>query len=353
MTGQQLCRYLAHITDTQGSEQTGKRGMLSPLNGSQRIIRRLFPPAGKTCKIFTPQAKDIGNIGDKTCLHQLLHVPVAKAFDIEPGFTGKVDQALHPLGRTVRINTTGDGLARRPVQRMRTDRAGVRKNDWPLTAGALFHHRFHNFRDHIPGSLDKDRVADHQPLALYFIPIVEAGSADNGTVNLHRLQDSDRRNRTGSPDLKIDIQDHSRSLDGREFPGHRPARGSGSVAQPLLEGKITYLDHHTVNLVFQTVPDLLQLLILSPHVGQGITKTDQGIDPKSDPPQPGKKLVQVAAGHPADIGHPIDKKAEWPGSGYLGVKLTQGTGCRIPRIGEQRFFPGGPLPIQVGKPLAR
>ena len=72
-----------------------------------------------------------------------------------------MNEQTHPLGLAVRVGAAGDRFVFGKDEAMLTNRAALRHPDIFFTAVPLLDYRFHNFRDNITGSLDKDLVANH------------------------------------------------------------------------------------------------------------------------------------------------------------------------------------------------
>ena len=90
----------------------------------------------------------------------------------------------------------------------------------------LFHP--HDVRDDLARLLDDDHVADPDVFALDLVGIVQAGAADDGAGQFHRLQIGHRRDGPGLADLHADVAEPGRGLVLLELVGDRPSAGSCS-----------------------------------------------------------------------------------------------------------------------------
>ena len=255
MVGQKLGGYLAHIPYTQSAQETGKRHSPGFFYGLNNVLGRFFSPAVKVGEIFLFQPEKIRNITDKPLLHQLLNRLFPQPFNIDPAFTGKMDQALQPLGRAVGIDAAGYRLPGRANQRMAANRAILWKYNGFFLAGSLFDNRFNHLGNDITGPLDEYRITDPQVFTFYFIVIMQGCPLYDHAFHPHGFQQGHRRHRSGAANLKIHPDYPGRCLNGRKFPGNGPARRPGGVAQPLLQMEIIHLHYHAVNFIRELFSD--------------------------------------------------------------------------------------------------
>ncbi len=164
------------------------------------------------------------------------------------------------------------------------------ENNWLLLPSAPLRQRPDHFRDDIARPPHQHRVADHQPLALDFILIVQGRTTHDDPADIHRLQHCHWRDRSCPPDLIFHPAHHRLGLFRRKLPRHSPARGTGRAAQLLLHGKAGGLDDHAVNLVVQPVADLLKMAVVLLGLGQTAAEFDQRIDREAERTQMRKQL---------------------------------------------------------------
>src|SRR4051794_9934907 len=111
---------------------------------------------------------------------------------------------------------------------------------WPLVDDDVDH-----LRNDVTGTLDDDGVADPDvaPLAqlltvpadaLDVILVVQGYVLHDDAADADRLQLADRRERTGAPDLNLDIAKQAKGALARKFVRDRPARRARHKAEPLL-----------------------------------------------------------------------------------------------------------------------
>ena len=146
----------------------------------------------------------------------------------------------------------------------------------------LLHHRG-NLRYDVARAPYDDRVADHDAKPLELLLVVEGRALDGYPAHPHRIQDGDRRNRAGTPDLEAHVAEHSHLLLRRELVGDGPARRAGDVPHPLLKSDVVDLVDEAVNLIGKVRAELrhprvevMEERAASPGLGEGIDRNAPG-----------------------------------------------------------------------------
>ena len=179
------------------------------------------------------QAEDVGRLLHELALGELDHDLVAEPIDVESAATGEVEQAADPLRRAVGVRAALHDLALL-AQRLRPAHRAVRRHlPDGLGAVASVDDRGHDLRDHLPGPLEHDRVADAQVLAPDLVDVVERRVADGRPADEDRGHVRDRGHRACAPDVDLDLLELRGDLLGGELVRRRPARGAADEAELL------------------------------------------------------------------------------------------------------------------------
>src|SRR5712672_1015347 len=129
-----------------------------------------------------------------------------------------------------------------------------------------------HLRNHIAGALHHDGVADSDVAPLAQLLTVAADTPDvvlivqghvlhDDAADADRLQLADRRERSGAPDLDLDIAEHRHRALGREFVRDRPAWRARYEAQPLLPVEPVDLVDDAVDVVIEFGARFLDLAV--------------------------------------------------------------------------------------------
>ena len=154
--------------------------------------------------------------------------------------------------------------------------------------GALAKHHATHLRYHISGTPNHYLIANKQSQPLNPVHIVESCIGDRHTTDEYRLQSSDRRDRSRSAHLKINIHQAGRCLFSGVFKSDRPARFTGDVTELLLQGQLVNLDNDAINVVTKTGSSILQAL----NVVQTRFKPSNFLSLRVDAKTPKRKLAQ-------------------------------------------------------------
>ena len=127
------------------------------------------------------------------------------------------------MGRTGQAGATICGLPFLAHNLRAAHRADGGHRKAPFLAGTLLRDGFHHIGDDIAGSFNNHGVANTDVFALDFIHIVQGSAFDGHAADMDRRQLGHRGQRADPADLRNDIQDGGRCLDGREFIRRGPA----------------------------------------------------------------------------------------------------------------------------------
>ena len=110
-----------------------------------------------------------------------------------------------------------------------------------------------NRGNHIAGPFHLDGIADPNVFPRDFIGIVQRGSADGDATDLHRLQERDGREGSGSSDRDDDILHDGDFLARRKFVGDGPSWTARLHAKATLPVSAIHLHHHAVDFIGQLI----------------------------------------------------------------------------------------------------
>ena len=182
---------------------------------------------------------------------------------------------------------------------------------------------------------------------------MQGGPAHGHAAHVHRVQQGHRGELAGSAHLHRDVAHLGELLAGRELPGRGPARSAAAGPHGLAQGQVVHLDHHPVDLEAQLVPLLQVGGVHRAHLVQ-VAAMVQVILPDVEAPV-AQKLHGLGIGFQAVLngGDQFEReKIQGPTGGDRGVKLAQGPGRGVARVGEPRAAGLHQLPVQVLEPLA-
>src|SRR5829696_7477280 len=86
-----------YVPDAEGVEDEGERLLLTPLDGSDQILRALLPEAFEWDELFGLEVVDVGSVTYESEVEQPGGKLLAQAVDIHSGLRGPVDDVLQSL----------------------------------------------------------------------------------------------------------------------------------------------------------------------------------------------------------------------------------------------------------------
>ena len=252
MRGKVSRRGFAHFTNAQRIQESRQRGFFGFFQRTDHVLRRFRSHAVQTGKFARRQTEQICRRFDIFFLDQLIDDFVAHAVNVQRPAGDEMLQRFFTLCTTNQTRrTTRHGFAFDTFNIRMTDRAMRRENHFAGIFRTLIQHHAHHLRDNISGTTDNHGIADTQPKTFDFICVMQRGIADHHARNQNRLQTCDRRDRTSTPYLKLDVF-HQRDLFlRREFEGCCPARRTCHKAQRFLNIQRVNFHYHAVNIKAQ------------------------------------------------------------------------------------------------------
>ena len=243
-----------------------------------------------------------------------------------------------------------------------------RHHELALGAVTQLDDRTQHLRDHVTGLAQHDRVTDEHALGFHDVLVVEGGLAHLTARHPHFLHDRERRRATGATDRDDDVEQLRVHLLGRVLVGDRPPWRPAGGAELLVQGQFVDLDHDAVDLVRHRVSmgtvvldvrgsllgggdhlevraggkaPTLQQLVGARLAGDRCTRVVARVWPRTDAVH--QQLQATDA-----VVH--------PGEGIRALALfflTQASGCRVPRVGEEPVPGGGLCGVQLTEGLHR
>ncbi|MNZ68420.1 hypothetical protein D3C78_866860 [compost metagenome] len=192
----------------------------------------------------------------------------------------------------------------------------------------------HHLRNHVTGTANDHRVADHQAQARHFIHVVQGRIGDGHAGHLHWLEARNRSNGAGTTDLELHIEQLGELLHGRELVGNRPARLPRTEAQFTLRGNAVDLEHHTIDFIRQGVAALADITV----VVEALADTLGQLQLATDRHAPLLELLQetnVRFGNVCrHLANAIAAELQRATGGDLRIQLAQAPRRRVTRVGE-------------------
>ena len=118
-------------------------------------------------------------------------------------------------------------------------------------------YRSYDLRDDSACFTNLHLVSRQQAEPTNLILVVKRHAADNGTVDLNRLQNPNGCQGSGSADLNRDVTELGHYLRLLELVGDRPARCAAGFAHSPLDLVVVDLEHQAVGREVQTLQDRL------------------------------------------------------------------------------------------------
>ena len=234
-----------------------------PCDPPDQILRALLGEALQRLEVLGPQPEEVGPGVDHAPLQELAQDRPAGALDIHPAAPDEVAVFLGQPRGTALVGAIDPDRALVLDDGRSADRAVRRHLELALRTGPPLHQRSDDLRDHVPGLLENDPVADPDVLAAHLVEVVECGPRNGGPRDLDRRHVGDRCEGPRPPDVRHDGLDERLDLLRRELEGDRPARGTADHPEPSLLVKSVDLDDDTIGLVRKSVTGL------TPALGEG------------------------------------------------------------------------------------
>ena len=188
--------------------------------------------------------------------------------------------------------------------------------------GPLLRHIAQDLRDDVAGTLHDHHVAGAHVQPLDLVGIVQGGARNHHAADIDRLEIGDRRQRAGAADRDQDAVQPRARLLGREFVGHRPARGAAHETEALLPIDAVDLVDDAVDVVGQRRPFDAHLAIELAHLFGRAAELGQRVDLEAPLLQQleilGVRLPRARLGLAPGIG----EEAQRPARGDVGIELA-------------------------------
>ncbi len=213
--------------------------------------------------------------------------------------------------------------------RLAAGRADGWHGELALVAGAEAGDRGDDLRDHLAGTLDDDGVADANVLAVDVALVVEGGHADVRAANDDGLEDGERGEDAGAPDVDGDVAQLRGALLGRELERRGPTRLAADHAEPFPIAHVVDLEHDAIDVVVEALALVAPPLDASIGGVHGFVALNLGVDAEAHVAQPGEDLVlalRVGTVAPAELVHEDLERAS---GGDGRVLLAHGAGGSV------------------------
>jgi hypothetical protein len=128
-----------------------------------------------------------------------------------------------------------------------TDRAVGRKAELKFAPVTFFDQGTDNLGNDVAGPLDKDPVADSEPLFPDEALIVQGRAGHGHTSDCDRFEHSRGCEHTGPADLDLDILQYGFGLMRRKLERHSPSGSPGRETEETLQVEAVQLGHQAVD----------------------------------------------------------------------------------------------------------
>ncbi|MNO79336.1 hypothetical protein D3C76_705020 [compost metagenome] len=361
---QHLGCLLADIRNPEGVDESRQARVLAVFYGTEQLVARYLGKTFKIDNVFELERVEIGRRTYQALIHQLLDTLVAQTFDVHRTSRHEVNDRLLQLrtaGKTPDAaihRAFADRLAAfaaldqlRALDMGTAHRALLGNLHRPGVFRTTLHDHLHHLRNHVTGTADDHRVADHQAQARDFVHVVQRGVGHRDARDLDRFQTRHRRHRPGAADLEFHIEQLGEFFHRREFVGDGPTRLTGAKAQFALGGNAVDLEYDAVDFIRQRTATLTDVAVVIQALGDAVRQFQLMTDRHA----PGLELLQIADVRIGDVRrHLADAVAaelQRAIGGDLRVQLAQTARRRVARVGEglaADFQLRGVEPLETG-----
>ncbi len=339
----------ADVENPDAEEEAPRGPGFGGIDPGEQFFDALLAHALELEDVVKLQAVKVGNVAGETGVDQLIDHDGTKALDVHGAPAGIVAKLAAHLLRANGVGAEDFHFASLMRDGRIAGRAVVRHDEGDFVAGAFFGEDTNDRRDDFARFLDHDEIADANVFSLDLLLVVKGGAGDGGATDEDRFQVCDGGERAGSPDLDVDAVNLGFGLFGFEFEGDGPAWRLGGDAELALAGDGVDFDDRAVGLVGEFVTVMVDLA----DCGEGFLEIGGVPDfrrgGESAVAEKVVKLVLRFEGETLQLAKPVHDQVERAFGGDLGIKLLEGAGRGIARIGKRGIADVFPLLIQLGE----
>ena len=322
-----------------GGEFALPRLLLAPLG--QRLLHRRPPIL---------EREDVGRGLDQPGVEEQVDVLGTEALDVHGAARHEMPQPLDRLGGADQFTRAAPARVRLaglfidlPDRRRAAHRTDFGKLVGHRALGPLVEDHPDDLRDHVPGPLDNDGVADADVdavadrravavEALDIVFVVQRHVLDHDATHGDRRKPRHRRQRAGAANLDINAIDGRGCLLGREFVRDGPAGFAGHRAPAPLQVEPVELIDHPVDVVAEARPLRLDDPVLGEQFVDGLGAHHQRADGKAPAGEPMHRIVLGLGGIFRRRAPGVGEEVELPAGGDERVLLTEGAGGGVARV---------------------
>ncbi len=174
------------MANAEGENESGEGRALALLDGGNEIARRFVRHPFERRKLRNAELVEIGRRAHDPGIDQLIHQLFAKAVEIHRPAPREMQQGLLALrGADQPARAPRDGLLGQPHYGRAAFGAYARHRERRRARRSLVQQDAHDFRDHVAGAADDDRVADVHVLAPHLVLVVQRGVGDGHAADEH------------------------------------------------------------------------------------------------------------------------------------------------------------------------
>ncbi len=322
------------MADAQGRQQVPERPLLGSFDRRHEVVHRDLAPTVELQDIGRIQVVDVTHVLEPSPLDEVDDRLVSETLDVHATPGREVEQALDPLGRTIRADAIRGRLA-------------LSSHDVGTARGTLCGHLEHflaarpfgldrsdHLRDHVAGPPDDDGVADQHALARDLVFVVQGRGGHGHSAHEDRFQLGPGGGDPGATHVDLDVFEEGGPFLRRELVCDRPP---GSLCRPaelvLLRDRVDLHDD-TVDLVGNVMTVLLPVATEAVDLVQVGHLLVLGIGPQPPLPRRRQRFGVGLETNALDIADAVTDEREVPPRRDLGVLLAQGPGRSVARVGE-------------------
>ena len=233
-------------------------------------------------------------------------------------------------------------------------RTCLRHRERRLAAGAGLNNRPDNLGDDLARALDDDSVADAYVLAADVVLVVQRRLAYGDAADLYGLEDGERVEAAGAPDVDLDVQQLGSGLLGGELVGDGPTRVASDEAEMPLVVEAVDLNDDAVGLVVLVEAGGQPLPVVAADLFECVEPADLRVDSEPQLAEPRHDLGVGARGfdafHPTELVYPHVEPAL---RGNTRVELAQRARGAVARVRDERIAPLRALLVELAEGVER
>ena len=198
-------------------------------DGCHDVLGALLAHALEVREIRDAEVVEIGNVVNRAAVNELIDEHLTELVDVHRVATREVKDGTFHDGRTPSIRAAPCDFILTTLNGRVAAGAAVGHHETPLRAFSRRNVDAHDLRDDLARLLDGHDVADPRVESGDDVRVVKGRARYRRARELYGLQDRDRRERAGAPDLHDDVDQARLRLFSVEFVARSPSEGNFEV----------------------------------------------------------------------------------------------------------------------------